>query len=232
MINSIPTHYETNRILEKGLSYIPAPSTLDREDLWRDISLYHRRIKLLDYFGEDKKDGDYGAFLALPSNWEPTWGQLDERVRKLIEADSRDSAGFRQWTRRTDGAGREEMELIRELQQNKNIIFKPADKGSKIVILDKHQYILEANRQLANAKYYRSIENSIQQNTQIQVRSIVSKLYSRKYITAKQRDFLYGPDEPQNRQFYLPSTSRRSTKTADVDSTKCDPAEKAHCIGV
>lgn len=72
--------------------------------------------------------------------------------------------------------------------------------------------ILEANRQLANAKYYRSIENSIQQNTQIQVRSIVSKLYSKKYITAKQRDFLYGPDEPRNRQFYLPSTARRSTK--------------------
>lgn len=37
-------------------------------------------------------------------------------MRKLIEADSRDSAGFRPWTRCIDGAGREEMELIRELQ--------------------------------------------------------------------------------------------------------------------
>lgn len=157
----------------------------------------------MDHFGEDKKDGDCRTLLTLPSNWEPTWGQLDERVRKLIEADLRDSAGFRPWNRGTDGVGGEDMEVIRELQQNKNIIFKPADKGSKIVILDKHQYVLEANRQLANGKYYRAIENSIQQNTQFQVRSIVSKLYNKKYITAKQRDFLYGPDEPRNRQFYL-----------------------------
>lgn len=42
-------------LLEKGLSYIPTPSMVDREELWRDISLYHRRIKLLDYLGEDKK---------------------------------------------------------------------------------------------------------------------------------------------------------------------------------
>lgn len=190
-------------LLEKGLSYIPTPNILDREELWRDISLYHRRIKLLDHFGEDKKDGDCRTRFTLPSNWEPTWGQLDERVRKLIEADLRDSAGFRLGSRGTDGVGGEDMEVIRELQQNKNIIFKPADKGSKIVILDKHQYVLEANRQLANGKYYRAIENSIQQNTQLQVRSIVSKLYNKKYITAKQRDFLYGPDEPRNRQFYL-----------------------------
>lgn len=31
-----------------------------------------------------------------------------------------------------------------------NIILKPADKGSKIVILDRQQYLTEANRQLPN----------------------------------------------------------------------------------
>lgn len=40
-------------------------------------------------------------------------------------------------------------------------------------------------------KYYRSIENSIQQNTQIQVRSIVSKLYSKKNTLLQNKETSY-----------------------------------------
>lgn len=44
-------------------------------------------------------------------------------------------------------------------------MIKPADKGSKTVILEVQQYALEASRQLNNSKHYKQIPNSIQSLT-------------------------------------------------------------------
>lgn len=92
---------------------------------------------------------------------------------------------------------------IRELQNNRQIVIKPADKGSKIVLMDKQQYRLEANRQLEDEKYYKNIPSSIQTVVQLQIRQIVRQLFHKKYISAKQRDYLLGSDDPRSRQFYL-----------------------------
>lgn len=80
---------------------------------------------------------------------------------------------------------------------------KPAGTRSKTVILDKHQYIYEANRQLSNTKYYVPIGNSLQPQTQTKLRRIIQTLYDKRHITKKQIDFLFGPDTPRPRLFYL-----------------------------
>lgn len=69
--------------------------------------------------------------------------------------------------------------------------------------MDRQQYVLEANRQLANTNHYKPIPQSIQLQTQNQLRAITQSLYNKKYITAKQKNFLFGPDNPRPRQFYL-----------------------------
>ena len=48
----------------------------------------------------------------------------------------------------------EDIEALQQLQYNKNIVIKPADKGGKIVIWPTDQYIQEAQRQLSDKKYY------------------------------------------------------------------------------
>lgn len=54
-------------LLERGLTFIPPPKKFSRVELWRDLYLYHRRLKLRDYF----QDGDFcRESLALPSVWE------------------------------------------------------------------------------------------------------------------------------------------------------------------
>ncbi|XP_041797348.1 uncharacterized protein LOC121609712 [Chelmon rostratus] len=97
----------------------------------------------------------------------------------------------------------EQSQIIRSLQNNPHIIIKPADKGSKIVIMDKQQYALEARRQLSNMTYYKPIQSSLQHTTQTRIRTITQDLYHKKYISAKQRNFLFGPDDPRERRFYL-----------------------------
>lgn len=107
----------------------------------------------------------------------------------------------------------EERQAFEDLKENKNIVIKPADKGSKIVIMDKQQYRLEAERQLGNAKYYKCIPHSIQPEVQLRIRKIVYSLYHNKYISAKQRDYLLGPDDPRPRLFYLLPKNHKNPET-------------------
>lgn len=45
-------------------------------------------------------------------------------------------------------------EALALLKKNTEIVIKPADKGSTVVIMDKQQYFVEAYRQLENTKHY------------------------------------------------------------------------------
>lgn len=162
----------------------------------------------MDYFVDNRMDV---LPFTLASSWEPDWEQLDGRVRALIQKDVQCLNSY--LPTRGDGMflhqgdnntfNKNSKKIIKTLQQNPNIIIKPADKGSKIVIMDKQQYAFEAHRQLTDEKYYKPIEESLQTQTQSKVQQIIQTLYKRKYINAKQRDFLSGPTDPRNRRFYL-----------------------------
>lgn len=74
---------------------------------------------------------------------------------------------------------------LAQLKRNRDIIIKPADKGSAIVILDKQQYILEAHRQLDNHEHYAQISHSLQMETQTWLFRIFTSLKQKGYITNK-----------------------------------------------
>lgn len=104
---------------------------------------------------------------------------------------------------RTDNLSRNERVALQQLLNNKHIIIKPADKGSKIVIMDKQQYAFEAHRQLHNNHHYKKITSTIHTESRTKIIDIILSLYHNKFITAKQRNFLCGPDELRPRLFYL-----------------------------
>ena len=56
---------------------------------------------------------------------------------------------------------KEEYKAIRSLNKNKDIIIKPANKGSVIVILNKQSYIIEGQRQLNNTQFYHETDSYI-----------------------------------------------------------------------
>lgn len=69
--------------------------------------------------------------------------------------------------------------------------------------MDRQQYLIEIIRQLSNTKHYKPISNSIRSLTQIQLWTIIQTLYNKKYISAKQKYFLFGLNDPRPRHFYL-----------------------------
>jgi hypothetical protein len=98
---------------------------------------------------------------------------------------------------------RSERFTLNELRKNKNLIFKKADKGSIVVIMDKRSYITEGNRHLNNTDHYEKINGPIYPRTAQQISDILNKLKSIGLISDKQLNFLLPPSEPRPRQFYM-----------------------------
>ena len=55
---------------------------------------------------------------------------------------------------------REEWNTIRSLADDRNIIIKKADKGSRIVIWGRNDYLMQAEKQLKDKKVYQKVSNS------------------------------------------------------------------------
>uniref|UniRef100_A0A3P9Q3R0 Uncharacterized protein n=1 Tax=Poecilia reticulata TaxID=8081 RepID=A0A3P9Q3R0_POERE len=96
-----------------------------------------------------------------------------------------------------------EFSALAELIDNHEIVIKPADKGSAIVILDRRQYLWECYRQLSDPNYYLKLSKPIYLETLQIVAKILNRLHKNKFISAKQKSYLLGPLEPRPRLFYV-----------------------------
>lgn len=113
-------------LLEKGLSFIPMPHKHNHAALHRDVSLYHRHLKIADYFSS--KTHNHVPF-TFPSTWEPAWSSLSRPVKILLTRDTEIFHRFSADPDRRDNLSKLEREALKRLLDNQNIIVKPADKG-------------------------------------------------------------------------------------------------------
>jgi hypothetical protein len=91
---------------------------------------------------------------------------------------------------------------VQTLKGNRDIIVLKADKGATSVIMNKTDYLFEANRHLNNTKFYAPI-NHFNFTVTTKLRTILDFLYRNKYITKGQHHFLYNNDTFKDRQFYM-----------------------------
>ena len=68
-----------------------------------------------------------------------------------------------------------ERQALKYLQRRRDIVIKPADKGSAVVVLRKEDYINEADRQLRNEDHYRKLENNPTALYTTEIKSVVTK---------------------------------------------------------
>uniref|UniRef100_A0A671VT22 Uncharacterized protein n=1 Tax=Sparus aurata TaxID=8175 RepID=A0A671VT22_SPAAU len=97
----------------------------------------------------------------------------------------------------------EQRRALKSLIQLDHVVIKPADKGGQIVLQDRTNYLIEANRQLQDEKYYVPLAQPMQPETHQLIQDIINTLYSKNFITFKQLTYLYGSEKPRQRLFYL-----------------------------
>lgn len=190
-----------------GLSFIPTPSNAHLESIQTSLNDFERKIKLSYFFKErQNKSRTEQSFQKQPftekSTWEPPAklipenisGELSElKLRTQAVTQSRDSPNL---THSQIGA-------LKNLKLKQHLIIKPADKGSATVIMNKSDYIFEAERQLNDENYYKIIDKPIYPETSKKISDILDSLWEPHFLTQKQINYLKPPKTPRARQFYL-----------------------------
>ena len=190
-------------LLEKGLSFVP---TLDlykqqTQNLQKDVAKYHRRLKLATHFGMG--NDDESPRFHLPSYWEPEEDKLPDNLKQLIQRDRTTIRNIPGHLKEKNNLTTDQVRALRSLANNQDIVIKPADKGSRIVIMDRQQYIFEGLRQLNNPNHYVELDAPIFQQTAIEAGNIITKLRDKKFINRKQERYLRGENAPRARVLYL-----------------------------
>lgn len=94
-------------------------------------------------------------------------------------------------------------EIIADLGDRTDIIIKPADKGSMIVVLDMEAYRYEAKRQLNDTETYKRVNFPISKSRHGQINDILSRL-NRRGVLSKAKMRKLKPDaNATDRYFYL-----------------------------
>lgn len=157
----------------------------------------------LETFFEGKNISKKKLPFTHASDWSPALTSLPKEITNIIRADLYAYKHINWGIKENRNLSKGEMKAILDLQKNRDIVIKPADKGNSTVILDRDQYIYEAKRQLAVSDHYRALEEPIYTETIDEVREILEEMCSKKIINGAQKEYLIGDGPPRPRRFYL-----------------------------
>ena len=80
--------------------------------------------------------------------------------------------------------------LLEKLGNDPSLVFKQADKGGGIVLLDKQQYLDEANRQLSDLQFYKPLTSNPTTHIASIIQVVLNEGLSLSYISEKTYRFL------------------------------------------
>ena len=120
------------KILEKGLKFTPTPQPNNIE-LKKDIRDFTRKLRLLEYFSDTDNENDDDSILKNKSNFCPG-RNLNNTLDKII--DSLNQEELETTKKSTSNLSKQEWLALKELQSDKTIIIKEADKGGAVVIMN------------------------------------------------------------------------------------------------
>ena len=208
-LSSYPLTNTEKTVLSKGLVFFPTPGTPDIGNIIQDLDAFKRKTILQLFFSGSSQDTikksiqSGGPFehksFKLKSFFNPVGPSQLESMFYSTEQDL-----HRQKYRepRNKNLTKEEYKEIKSLKSNENIIIKPADKGSAIVILDKQSYINEGQRQLHNTQFCEETESNHTGEVINRVNLHVHNMLQRGEISRNTCNYLT-TDTDRTQQLYL-----------------------------
>jgi hypothetical protein len=221
VVNLSSTQLTPNMIslLTKGMNFCPTPGEPDVHLLRQDLDKFHISLRRNQFFSrrvdnttldsddsvilDSTPDEYYGPFdqqqFKNPSKWNPKGPPQLEAMILLNECQLNDITPT---APRGSNLTPEEKQAMTELQANTDIVIKPADKGSAVVIQDKTAYIQEGLRQLKDTNFYKEVPHDLTLTHNAEVDKLVHTLLENKEISPKCADYLV-LDKPRTPQLYL-----------------------------
>ena len=185
--------------LKLGLKFIPKPELA--KDYKESFAKFRRNI-LLKYYFHSKQSKAQLPF-THPSTWSPPIAYFPTDLLGLLDTLEKDINSIS--TRNVScKLSQQVIETITRIKKSDPpTIFKAADKGSSLVLMDLEDYIAEAKRQLGNKVHYRKIDQFTSPDIREEICSILQDLKKRKFLRERQVKYLEPPEKPRKRYFYL-----------------------------
>ena len=143
------------------------------EQLSADLDNFARSLRIKEYFlakerdfpvdgssdSEDDNEIPFPIFRNKKSSWnpKPSKNTTLESFIDLVKIDVQTTASKNIPTH--SNLTPVEKSAIQELKERDDIVIKPVDKDSAVVVMDKVDYLEEANRQLTDERFYQKIQH-------------------------------------------------------------------------
>lgn len=194
-------------ILSKGMSFIPTPHNVDKDSIMTSVNNFQRKIKLSYFWSQkqlkDKLDNDYKKLpFTNKSTWNPPECKIPPKVHDILSNLNNEVKNL-ETTKDKNNLSVRQISALKSLNKKTHLIIKKADKGSCCVVMDKINYIKEAERQLNNDAFYKKIDAPIYPETSIKYRDILSTMLEKKLIQPEQACYLMPSNDARSRRFYL-----------------------------
>ena len=139
----------------------------------------------------------------IPSTYQPYPGSYPAEIDELSILLKQELRKLPEQVRIKDNLTKSDRIAIKELKSKQDIVIKSADKGSAIVIMDRDDYVFEAERQLKINRHYRQInEPQFPKNCEIFNR-ILEEMRLKRLISSKEFNYLRATQDSRERIFYL-----------------------------
>ena len=213
-------------LLQKGLNFCPTPDEPNIGEIRRDLDKFHLSLKRKSFFHRDSDsdlttthnpsfsiaggyapgeslidDPPFGHFrFRNPSSWKPT--NVSTSLEAFILCNEVELSGLQTKKHPNDNLTPGERKAIADLKALREIVIKPADKGSAVVIMDRTDYVHEGIRQLSDGLFYKKVETDLTDKHNELVKSFILHLEDEGEIDTKCKDFLTCK-KPRTPKFYM-----------------------------
>jgi hypothetical protein len=207
-------------LLSKGLNFCPTPGQPEKFQLRQDLDKFHVSLRRKLFFEKrfdstqsdtlqsqttdvpstSEEQGPFDHFqFRNRSNWNPQGAFQLEAFIALNETRLNE---YKFPSPSQTNLSYNERAALAELKKATNIIIKPADKGSAVVIQDIDDYINEGIRQLSDNNFYVETPDDFTSLHSELINSLVDYLEENQEISKKCSQYLKIPN-PRTSQLYL-----------------------------
>jgi hypothetical protein len=220
-ISNIDLTKDQISVLSRGLKFCPTPQALNPGECRQDLDDLHRRLRLKYCFSDLDEDGDFVPMTSEgDSNPEP-FEPFKHRKFKLqsfynprgppaleamilnneLDFNKRPVQAPPRKKNLTPG----EFKAITELQNlDEKITIKQADKGACVVVMNRSDYIAEANKQLANPAFYLQVEEDLTEQHNTEILDFIDKMYADGEIDISVLNYLHDTEKRTSKFYLLP----------------------------
>ena len=211
-------------LLKRGLKFCPTPPAPDPGAVRKDMNRFHTRLRQICFFAPKDASTDMSTSFTNLANTTPSDPMGTNKPFKHLKFKSKSKwqcppgppnleamivCNEQNYNHRPTfkpdhrhNLSPDEKNALKELCNNKDIIIKPADKGSAVVVMRRQDYLKEGYKQLSDPKFYRKLDNEPTADFHNEIRNFLEDMYQNGEIDLTVQRYLL-EDTTRTSQLYL-----------------------------